>query len=418
VKTLDETYYWLPKTINIENRYKNKNVQEDSVIIAIHNKDLNITLPHPISIFIKRKYKMEGVAYTTQLKAAKVICSFLNFILHNISDEVEGYDFLIFKGIKGLRLIHGAQYISHCTYLGNNSETVKYKESVLSSFYEFFKVQGILDEDFKIVYRQVGKRGQLVPLSPFSSSILEVQRPSIENDVHKEKLKDFGENRYILVKEFLEEAEGSGIELGIAFQFFGGLRVGEVVNLITDNIFQNGFRGNSGFWVQVKDNQNELFNHLAIKNHVQVKRPRYQAIIENTIVTNLYESHMKRITKLKKKKNINNNCLFVSTRNGLPITGDNYIKKFNRIKENFLEKLRSKRRYEDLEFLESAPWSTHIGRGTFTNFLIDKGLVAEEIANLRGDKTLTATLSYIEKRTSLEKVKKHMDTFSEVFGEF
>jgi integrase len=413
---LDDTFYWKPITITIERQYRSNIVKEDTVIIALTHKKKKTLLPHPISIFIKRKFKMEGVSYQTQLKAARVICGFLNFILNNITDEVKGYESLSNKGLKGLQLIHGAQYISHCTYIQNNSNTVRYKESVLASFYEFLKVQRVLDEDFPLLYRDVGKRGQPVPLSPFSSSILEVQRPSIRNDAHKDKLKDFGDNRYLLVKEFIEEAEGSGIELGIALQFFGGLRVGEVVNLMEDNIFQNGFRGDSGFWVQVKDNQSLLFEHLSIKNHVQVKRPRNQVIMENDLLNRIYEKHLKKVNILKKQNTLQHEALFISSRNGMPISGDNYIKKFKRIKGRFIQRLRNSRRYEDVEFLESAPWSTHIGRGVFTNFLIDKGLLIQEIANLRGDKTLTATLSYIEKRTSLEKMKKHMDTFSEVFG--
>ncbi|MEM5643101.1 hypothetical protein AAHB52_20960 [Bacillus toyonensis] len=87
------------------------------------------------------------------------------------------------------------------------------------------------------------------------------------------------------------------------------------------------------------------------------------------------------------------------------------------MKQRFIEKLRINRRYEDVEFLTSLPWSTHIGRGVFTNFLIDLGLSIEEIANLRGDRTLKATLEYVEKRTSYSKVQEHVNILTSVYGE-
>lgn len=49
---------------------------------------------------------------------------------------------------------------------------------------------------------------------------------------------DFGENRYELVQRFIKIAQdvAPDITLGICFQFFGGLRTGEVVNLTKEAI--------------------------------------------------------------------------------------------------------------------------------------------------------------------------------------
>ncbi len=41
----------------------------------------------------------------------------------------------------------------------------------------------------------------------------------------------------------------------------------------------------------------------------------------------------------------------------------------------------------------------------------------KKIANLRGDKTLTATLEYIEKRTSYNRIKEHVNILTSVYGE-
>ena len=53
-----------------------------------------------------------------------------------------------------------------------------------------------------------------------------------------EKLVDFGENRYELVQRFIKITQdvAPDIALGICFQFFGGLRTGEVVNLTKEAI--------------------------------------------------------------------------------------------------------------------------------------------------------------------------------------
>ncbi|TKI78832.1 site-specific integrase, partial [Bacillus cereus] len=119
---------------------------------------------------------------------------------------------------------------------------------------------------------------------------------------------------------------------------------------------------------------------------VQVKRPRETMVLDDQKLWEVYYAHMAQLEKIKRKfKDKDTGALFISKKSGLPISGTGYAKKFVKIKERFLAKLIANNRYEDIEFLTSAEWSTHIGRGVYTNFLIDLGLSIEEIANLRGD---------------------------------
>lgn len=417
MQILDQKFHWMPRGVIIQKRVGKEVQFEEVVLICIKNTVNDLIIPHPITDFIRKTYRNRGVGYHTQLKAARVICKFFNFIYSNIEDDVVGYEELQIKGLKGLKLKHGGDFITHLTYEGVSFNHSDYCESVLTKLYIYLRERGLIDEDFQVIYRKDGKRiGH--PLSLFSKSIFDIERPNRSQTNEKHKLKDFGPNRYRLVYEFIEEAESSDIALGVCFQFLAGLRVGEVVNLTRESVYEKGFRGNDGMWLVIEDNQEHLFRHLSSRYDVQVKRPREVFVLDDEKLWDVYHIHMERLEKLKKQfKNKESNALFISRSTGLALSGTGYAKRFLRIKERFLEKLRINRRYEDLEFLTSLPWSTHIGRGVFTNFLIDLGLSIEEIANLRGDRTLTATLEYVEKRTSYSKIQEHVNILSSVYGE-
>lgn len=417
VQDLDEKLYWMPKSVTLQRQIGKEKKFDEVVMICIKNKVNKLIIPHPITDFIRKVYRNRGVGYHTQLKAARVVCKFLNYIYSNIGDDIEEYNELSIKGIRGLQLKHGGDFITQLTYEGISFKHSNYCERVLTKFFIYLKEHELIDQDFQIFYRQEGgKVGQ--PCSLFSQSIFDIERPNRNQVNEKLKLKDFGPNRYRLAYEFIEEAESSDIALGVCFQILAGLRVGEVVNLTRESIYEKGFRGNDGMWLVIKDNQEKLFAHLSSKYDVQVKRPREVFVLNDQKLWDVYCIHMERLKKIEKQRgNKNDDALFISNSTGLPLSGAGYAKRFNRVKQRFLEKLRINRRYEDVEFLTNLPWSTHIGRGVFTNFLIDLGLSIEEIANLRGDKTLKATLEYVEKRTSYSKVQEHVNILTSVYGE-
>ncbi|PGA47066.1 site-specific integrase [Bacillus toyonensis] len=417
MQNLDGKLYWMPKSVALKRWIGKEKKSDEVVMICIKNKVNELIIPHPITDFVRKAYRNRGVGYHTQLKAARVICKFLNFIYSNIEDDIAGYNELSIKGLRGLQLKHGGDFITQLTYEGISFKHSDYCENVLTKFFIYLKEHKLIDQDFQIVYRQGSKKvGQ--PHSIFSHSIFDIERPNRNRVNEKLKLKDFGPNRYRLAYEFIEEAESSDIALGVCFQILAGLRVGEVVNLTRESIYEKGFRGNDGMWLVIKDNQEKLFEHLSSKYDVQVKRPREVFVLSDQKLWDIYYIHMDRLEKFEKQWGYkNNDALFISKSTGLPLSGTGYTKRFYRVKQRFLEKLRINRRYEDLEFLESLPWSTHIGRGVFTNFLIDLGLSIEEIANLRGDKTLTATFEYVEKRTSYSKVQEHVNILTSVYGE-
>ncbi|MFS0824364.1 site-specific integrase [Bacillus sp. 1P02SD] len=419
---LDEKFKWLPREVIVESdRVGGKLESSNIVLIGLKNNLTEHILPHPISNFIIKCYKNKQLEPSTQLRAARIISKFLNYIYTQIEDEeIEGYSLLEEKGIRALELQHGADFITYGTYLGRNSQTISYWETTLTRFYNFLKEQDLIDQDPKII-KTSNKKGDEILISPFGDSVLDIERPNKKQDANMTTLKDFGENRYDLVKLLIEIAkmEAPEIALGIYFQFFGGLRVGGVVNLTVSALKPKGYRGtdNRSFFVDIDDRQKQLFPNLINNKYNQVKRPRIQYIIYSTLLKQLYEAHMTKLEDLKLKKKLKiEDSLFVSYRTGVPISGPNYANKFKRVKEKFLDRLREERYYEDLEFLESLPWSTHIGRAVFTNFLIDQGLGIEEIRDSRGDRSFLSAISYLERRITRKKVKEMMDKIAKKYG--
>lgn len=423
---LDEKFKWMPQSVTIEKNKISGYDKLDVANICLLNKQTNIKIVHPLNNFIIKYYRDKGLGLQSQFKAARLISQFLNFLYQNIEDDDDDdglYLSLTQNGLKALMLEHGAKFISHGTYLGINSDTSSYWEQTLTRFYKFLEEQNLVSQQYHIKTDYDSKRKKHVYLSPFTNSIFDVSRPNPDEDTSMETLKDFGDYRVSIAKIFIQIASvhAQDIALGIYFQYFGGLRSGEACNLSLSAIKPNGLRnGDGGFWVSVKDRQNILFPHLANKEYVQVKRPREQFIIESPMLQKLFDEQKSRLDSLKSKgKLLIPDSLFVSAKSGLPIDGQNYAKKFKRVKNIFEEQIKNSRdpKLRDCyDLLKSKPWSTHIGRAVFTNMLIDLNMSIADIANARGDKNYSSAIAYLERRTSRERVKQLIEKMSKVYG--
>jgi len=164
------------------------------------------------------------------------------------------------------------------------------------------------------------------------------------------------------------------IVLGICFQFFGGLRRSEVVNLTRQNIKEQG----NGLILEIRDNQKLLFPNIKNTSHIQVKNPRNQSLLMNNLMLNIYKEHLEKLEILEMKGICNNPYyLFVSKRTRLPITGKQYHSKFMKVKKAFLKALSMEENINDYTLLAENSWSTHIGRGVFTNFFSVLDLISQ-----------------------------------------
>lgn len=100
--------------------------------------------------------------------------------------------------------------------------------------------------------------------------------------------------------------------------------------------------------------------------------------------------------------------MFIS-KNGKAICGQSYARKFNYIKEIFLDYIFIKDR-NAYEYLSKHEWGSHFGRGVFTNFLIDDlKWTPHDVMLMRYDKNIGITQLYVDRITLLRKAKKVLD---------
>jgi integrase len=404
-------FEFVVKENEIEEFIDNKVVNKKVVNIGLYNKIDKVTIPHPITDFIRRRYEYQGVSINTVKAPAYVLCRFLNYIIDRISVRDEDFVQLAYEGIFGLKLIHGSRYITYLTNKGLKRSTVFHYENYIKEFYLFLKEQSLLNEHVDFNFYQDHK-GNWLKYSPFQSSSLGTKYPSRTHNNNKfMKLKDFGPNRNKLVIEFLEEARFVAPEIAFALclQFFGGLRRGEVVN-ITRADLDVKFR--KSLSVQIRDNRSILFSHLKDTSAESPKRLNYlethlakQMILDSDLLWDYYESHMNDLDIKLKNGFLKNPMILFYDRNGMAISGRVYEKRFKKVKKLFLAKLaKSTGREDDYMFLKDSYWSTHIGRGIYTSFLLDMGLSVLQIAIARGDTSINSVLDYVDAKTTIHNI--------------
>jgi len=127
-----------------------------------------------------------------------------------------------------------------------------------------------------------------------------------------------------------------------------------------------------------------------------VKRPRKQRVFNiNGWLNILLEDHL----ELYNIDADGSGALFINSE-GKAMTGKSYRQYFDKVKRNFIKYLREQGNQEDIlvaNHLNISKWSTHIGRGTFTNLLAEFAENPYDVAFPRGDKQLTSSLSYMSK---------------------
>lgn len=369
-----------------------------------------ITFPSPLSNFIKSEYRNKGNSLNSQKNAAHSVTRFLNYLAKEINEG--RYFSLKQEGIKQLTLQHAADYITELSLKTRTGElTSDYVNNIilyLNKFYLWLLKQEIISEQIKLKYQKINIGNKITELEKnlFESNDLDIMFPK-KNNYNMSNLKDFGKNRNRLIMQFLSIAKQVEpiLTLGIALQFFAGLRRSEVINLKKNNFQWN----NNNLIIQVRDNQ-DMFN-LKDTSDLQVKNPRDQICMCIDIVKPLYEEHLKILSS--SKKNISE-AMFISSRNFEALSGKSYSRKFEKIKQSFLNMLIENNYVEDYLLLVNNEWSTHIGRGVFTNILLDLGLTSTQIQLARGDRSRDSADSYVDEFTLYNSMNLAINSFSEL----
>lgn len=416
-------YEFVVKQKKINEIMKGKPISSDKTFLCIKDKITGIIYPHPLSNFIKSELERKSLALTTQRNYAEEIKKFLNFILECIEDEDETFLHLEEGGIYGLELQHGARYISFLTHrvkMGQISSTQVFRtERILVRFYRWLNEQNITKEN--VQYREeikiVKGEKRTIIISPFDNFELGTEYPNKREStqaIKDRKLHDFGNGRLDLVNLFIRvaEIEAPDIALGIAFQCYGGVRRGEVVNLLRSSVKEPNKNGSGEFTLNIQDNWKKIFPDKELTVSEQVKKERIQAIFKVPIVLELYKKHKENLMRLERRGKIKNkHALFSSMHTGKPITGMAYWERFTKVKDKFLEILEPNEK--DYQFLTSKSWSTHIGRGIYTNMLVFLlGWSASQVTVARGDIDIQSAQSYIEEQN----VKKQTEEAVEIIA--
>ncbi len=336
---------------------------------------------HPISEYILSRYSSRR--FNTMKKHSDNITAFLNYLYTNKKK-------LGLTSLSDLTFTHGTNFLNYISMEKKlNKNTVQTYERVITNFYVFLSTKGILatisPEEFQKVQGNWGK----YYLSPFKG--VQYPTPSQRKKEHSFPL------QYLPLLIEISILVAPRITLGIYIQFMGGLRHGEVVNLKRTQAQRRINNGDFTFKIENQKFRKDIKDHTSS----EVKRPRTQEVYNvKGWLTTLFEDHV----KLYKAED-GSNALFVNAR-GKAMTAKSYSQYFNKVKQYFCNYLRAYGDEDDIalaDHLRLVDWSTHIGRGSFTNMIAERTDNPFLLAYKRGDKNPEAALPYIAKTAKIRK---------------
>lgn len=369
---------------------ENQTVKEKKhlCLIAFKNIEKDTYVIHHLSNFIIDKWGYKS--FNTQKKHATNTVKFLNYLINH-------YPSLKIKNLTELTITHGSIYLS---WLGTNKvsqDTVKDAERTLVQFYIWGINNSLLPKvsltDFK---QEKTEHNNLYFNSPFKVVYPQKKIKEVEHILPFE-----------FIPLFLEIASTHTprIALGIYFQIFGGLRISEVVNLKRTQVSKA--IANREFILKV-ENQNFRTD---LKEHSSVKKTRSQVVLDvNGWGSALIRQHL----NLYASKTTN--ALFLNN-SEQSMSGRSYRQYFDKSKAKLISTLEESNNIDHrlvAQHLKSIKWSTHIGRGTFTNLIANEAQNPYEIAHLRGDSSLESALSYMVSTPRMhKKIENKLDAMHE-----
>lgn len=417
-------YEFVVKEQNHYELFREEMMPNTSVFLCIRDNNSGCIYPHPLTNYIKGEYGNNSTSISSQKNAGEEIKKFLNFVLARIREDDKDFISLRESGLKGIGKIHASRYISYQTdrvRMGEIKGRYVYRmEQYLIEFYEWLRDQNIMTEEFNVIEKPITNskrnRASTKKISPFKSIELETKYPNTRDDLEPDKLVDFGESRADLVVRFLRVAQriAPDIAFGIALQFFAGLRRGEVVNLTRGSIETQGYEG---LIINVRDNRDKLFPNKKNTVSEQVKNPRNQAVLMSDLLVELQNFHLIMIRRLEEQGKLKNHYALFVNQQGKPVSGRAYWDKFNKVKSVFLKEISERGNVDEYMFLVSKPWSTHIGRGVFTNFCLQVGMSVIELALARGDKDINSAMEYVEEQTAIQHIKEANEVIRKAYKE-
>jgi len=388
-----------------------QNYQVEYATIVVEDTVTKFFRVHPVSSFVKRLYGKTDHNYNSQKRAADVVVQFLNWLV------IENYDLYKVDSLTKLTLSHGIDYLN---FLKTNKYirkkdgperyrtrgTLKHADLYLNLFYKFLKDINIIQGHLaKLIneYTYKGKNNKLMVSSIFIGNGFSLPARNITRD--ELKLEHFPHQRLIILLLETADLVAPEIAFGIYLQIFGGLRRGEVVNVLRQDLIESGPYGQHGLAVRI-GYKPYLWERLKDISTCSVKRdttifPIQPIQVIPNISVHLLKSLKQRLETNKKSNYYN--ALFIDNE-GNPMSGSTYEDRFLKVKRNFIKEVKNQMpTYHSL--LTSKSWGTHIGRRIYTNLMSKVVKSPAELAILRGDKSLESSLVYMSKEAIREEIQ-------------
>jgi hypothetical protein len=416
-KRIDE-YKFLQESVKIKSRLMNdKDLVEEKILIMLEESKngMKKRVVHPVTEFIHRPLNRGGMPdIKTQAQIANYIVNFLNFIL------IENYHVYKLNSLSEIGFKHGSEYLTAYGQTGrhkNNNpiqkSTVERCEKYLTRFLYFLATKNVLKyvtvEDFEFrEYSYDDLSIKRVPESPFYDVIY----PDDNARIDKKLIHDIPKE---LIIPFIQTALSytPRIALGVVFQCFGGLRVGEVVNISRTALTPSGEFGKYGFKVKIqkRDFRPDL---KSITGRGTPKAVRRQGIFpfNGELLQILYKNHINSY-----KATDGSNALFVNA-NGKAMAKFSYQYYFSKLKGKFLQTLEESESVLIKNYaieLSSAKWDTHICRGIFSNLIAEDAENVLQIMSARGDKDPLSSLTYLNGTKKMLDILK--DNYNDMYVE-
>lgn len=292
------------------------------------------------------------------------------------------------KGVRNLEVITiniGNEFLQKIS-MENAILTVKKYERLLIKLYDWLYKYGILEKNCEWKEKRffLNNKERIYIESPFFYIKPEKKESSLIHTIEPE-----------FIGIFLETAikEVNIIALGVYFQIFGGLRSSEIVNISSNDITIKGKNAIGGMMIKLRE-KNFRSDLIGSTSASFVKKIRNQYIFSanNELLNKLYINHQ------KKYVNKTSDALF-NLRNGKAMTSQMYRYYFEKLKLKFIERLMNSNDIRVNAYgimLKNRKWSTHIGRGIFSNMLAET-LNPIQLAIMRGDSNYDSSIVYIEK---------------------
>lgn len=318
----------------------------------------------------------------TAVNHADRIVPFLNYLYFELN-KIE------LPSIKDLTWEIGAAFLERCGEKASKAQVDLY-EATISRFYYFLAKKHMLKNISVNDFVFVEKHNRVVMLSPFNGKY-KSPAPNTNKDLHHLEQE--------LIFTFLETGlmVEPRIALGLYFQLFGGLRISEVVSLEYENISFKGANGINGMVLNITNKY--LRTDIKTGSINQPKKAREQGVISvGDMLPKLYTNHKKIY------QSADTNALFIDN-NGNPMTQGTYRRSFNKVKNAFIERLKTDENPKFKvysTFLNAQHWSTHIGRGIFSNMIANVANNVLEVMTWRNDSSPNSSATYLSDGKAVE----------------